>query len=140
MGALGASLDTDRMVLPHARHCHWPAHVQGVLRPRRLAPLPALDECRRAENIGQASYDLIGQLFRQMNDANHARGGRFAGVDYFNGGLFSERWIDEGLAEEYASRVLKAEGGTATAPAESVTDSSRTTTTGWANRAATSAG
>ena len=43
-----------------------------------------------------------------VHEASHA---------WFNGGLFSERWIDEGLAEEYASRVLKAEGGKATAPA-----------------------
>ena len=49
-----------------------------------------LDECRRAENVGQTSYDLLGQLFRQMNDSKPARGGRFAGVDYFNGGLFSK--------------------------------------------------
>ena len=43
-----------------------------------------------------------------VHEASHA---------WFNGGLFSERWIDEGLAEEYASRVLKTEGGKATAPA-----------------------
>ena len=43
-----------------------------------------------------------------VHEASHA---------WFNGGLFSDRWIDEGLAEEYASRVLKAGGGTATAPA-----------------------
>jgi hypothetical protein len=49
-----------------------------------------LDECRHSENIGQASYDLLGQLFRQMNDPKPARGGRFAGVDYFNGGLFAK--------------------------------------------------
>jgi SAM-dependent methyltransferase len=49
-----------------------------------------LDECRRSENLGQSTYDLVGQLFRQMNDKNPARGGRFAGVDYFNGGLFSK--------------------------------------------------
>ena len=49
-----------------------------------------LNECRRAENVSRASYDLIGQLFRQMNDPKPARGGRFAGVDYFNGGLFSK--------------------------------------------------
>lgn len=49
-----------------------------------------LDECRRSENPGQSTYDLVGQLFRQMNDAKPARGGRFAGVDYFNGGLFSK--------------------------------------------------
>jgi SAM-dependent methyltransferase len=44
-----------------------------------------LDECRR----GASSYDLIGGLFRQMNDKNPARAGRYAGVDYFNGGLFA---------------------------------------------------
>jgi SAM-dependent methyltransferase len=45
-----------------------------------------LDECRR----GASAYDLIGGLFRQMNEARPARGGRFAGVDYFNGGLFAQ--------------------------------------------------
>lgn len=44
-----------------------------------------LDECRR----GASSYDLIGSLFRQMNEPQPARGGRYAGVDYFNGGLFA---------------------------------------------------
>jgi SAM-dependent methyltransferase len=45
-----------------------------------------LEECRR----GASAYDLIGGLFRQMNEARPARGGRFAGVDYFNGGLFAQ--------------------------------------------------
>jgi len=49
-----------------------------------------LDECRKAENPMAASYDLIGGLFRQMNDPKPARGGRYAGVDYFNGGLFAK--------------------------------------------------
>lgn len=44
-----------------------------------------LDECRK----GASSYDLLGGLFRQMNDPSPARGGRYAGVDYFNGGLFA---------------------------------------------------
>src|ERR1019366_1261236 len=44
-----------------------------------------LDECQR----GASSYDLIGGLFRQMNDSSPARSGRSAGVDYFNGGLFA---------------------------------------------------
>jgi hypothetical protein len=44
-----------------------------------------LDECRR----GASSYDLIGGLFRQMNDPNPVRAGRYTGVDYFNGGLFA---------------------------------------------------
>ncbi len=35
------------------------------------------------------SYDLLGGLFRQMATAEPARGGRYAGVDYFNGGLFA---------------------------------------------------
>lgn len=39
---------------------------------------------------GQSSYDLLGGLFRQMNTQSPARGGRFANVRYFNGGLFAE--------------------------------------------------
>lgn len=36
-----------------------------------------------------SSYDIIGGLFRQMADSKRASGGRYKGVDYFNGGLFS---------------------------------------------------
>lgn len=39
---------------------------------------------------GLSSYDLIGGLFRQMNDPKPAKAGRYVGVPYFNGGLFSE--------------------------------------------------
>ncbi len=35
------------------------------------------------------SYDLLGGLFREMNSPGFTPGGRFAGVDYFNGGLFA---------------------------------------------------
>ncbi len=45
-----------------------------------------LEECQR----GASSYDLIGGLFRQMNDSTPARAGRYQGVDYFNGGLFAQ--------------------------------------------------
>ena len=45
-----------------------------------------LAECRNGAN----SYDLIGGLFRQMNEEQPARGGRFSQVSYFNGGLFSQ--------------------------------------------------
>lgn len=38
---------------------------------------------------GQSSYDLFGEMFRQMNNPKPAGGGRFAGVPYFNGGMFS---------------------------------------------------
>jgi SAM-dependent methyltransferase len=45
-----------------------------------------LEEC--AER-GGSSYDLIGGLFRQMASPEPARGGRYQGVRYFNGGLFA---------------------------------------------------
>jgi hypothetical protein len=38
---------------------------------------------------GQSSFDLFGGLFRQMNSKAPAAGGRYKGVQYFNGGLFS---------------------------------------------------
>jgi SAM-dependent methyltransferase len=56
----------------------------GLLPERLFTNL--LEECRR----GASAYDLVGGLFRQMNEARPARGGRFAGVDYFNGGLFAQ--------------------------------------------------
>ncbi|MEM7682780.1 MAG: DNA methyltransferase [Planctomycetota bacterium] len=36
------------------------------------------------------SYDLIGGLFTAMNTPEITAGGRFKGVDYFNGGVFAE--------------------------------------------------
>lgn len=44
-----------------------------------------LDECKSKED----SYDLLGGLFNEMNTPGKTQGGRFKGVDYFNGGLFS---------------------------------------------------
>jgi hypothetical protein len=38
----------------------------------------------------QSSYDLFGGLFAQMNNPSPASGGRYEGVPYFNGGLFSK--------------------------------------------------
>ncbi|HEV2046728.1 MAG TPA: DNA methyltransferase [Chthoniobacterales bacterium] len=55
-----------------------------VLLPREIVT-EILFDC--AEK-GASSYDLIGGLFRQMATKEKARGGRFAGVEYFNGGLF----------------------------------------------------
>ncbi len=43
-----------------------------------------LDECK----AGESTYDLVGGLFRQMNNPNAARGGRYKGIRYFNGGVF----------------------------------------------------
>ena len=44
-------------------------------------------ECRDTQ---ASTYDLIGGLFRQMDTKEPARGGRYQGVPYFNGGLFEE--------------------------------------------------
>ncbi len=46
--------------------------------------LEILNDCTK----GFSSYDLIGELFRQMDNSQMARGGRYQGVRYFNGGLF----------------------------------------------------
>jgi SAM-dependent methyltransferase len=45
-----------------------------------------LEECREPRD----SYDLLGGLFNEMNTPGIATGGRFKGVEYFNGGLFSQ--------------------------------------------------
>ena len=48
-----------------------------------------LDEACNHRDPSAQAYDLIGSLFRQMNSKQKARGGRFAEVEYFNGGLFA---------------------------------------------------
>jgi SAM-dependent methyltransferase len=45
-----------------------------------------LSECRSPAD----AYDLLGGLFDAMNAPGRTPGGRFKGVDYFNGGLFAE--------------------------------------------------
>ncbi len=44
-----------------------------------------LEDC----DHGADAYDLLGGLFEAMNTETPARGGRFKGVAYFNGGLFA---------------------------------------------------
>lgn len=39
---------------------------------------------------GQSTYDLIGQLFHQMNNQEPAKGGRYKDVPYFDGGIFEK--------------------------------------------------
>jgi N-6 DNA Methylase len=48
--------------------------------------LDILEEC----DSPAKSYDLIGNLFKQMNSEHAARGGRYRDVPYFNGGLFQQ--------------------------------------------------
>ncbi len=45
-----------------------------------------LDDC----DTPAKRYDLIGGLFAEMNTPGRTPGGRFKGVDYFNGGLFRQ--------------------------------------------------
>jgi N-6 DNA Methylase. len=45
-----------------------------------------LDDCKTPSD----TFDLIGGLFQEMNTPGRTAGGRFKGVDYFNGGLFRE--------------------------------------------------
>jgi hypothetical protein len=53
--------------------------------PRRGFFGEIVDDCLN----GQSSYDLFKLLFNSMNSPEPASGGRFKGVDYFNGGIFS---------------------------------------------------
>lgn len=46
----------------------------------------AIETCQRDE---ESSYDLFTQLFTYMNTPGITKGRKFAGVDYFNGGIFS---------------------------------------------------
>ncbi len=45
----------------------------------------ALDACSR----GQSSYDVLGNLFGEMNTPGTTPGGQFKGTPYFNGGIFA---------------------------------------------------
>ena len=45
-----------------------------------------VDDCLERN---QSPFDLFGGLFRQMNSSVPAQAGRFKGIRYFNGGLFS---------------------------------------------------
>lgn len=56
----------------------------GLLEPYTLRRL--LAECKRPSD----TYDLLGGLFTQMNSPGRTPGGRYKGVDYFNGGLFAQ--------------------------------------------------
>jgi len=49
-------------------------------------------ECLERSRQGKPSntYDILGNLFQEMNRSGIAPAGRYQGVDYFNGGLFRE--------------------------------------------------
>ena len=64
-----------------------------------------LDECDEPHK----SYDLLGQLFVEMNTPGETQGGQFQGVDYFNGGLFAETARVELYPDEVAQLRKAAE-------------------------------
>ena len=51
----------------------------------RYTLVKLLEECSATES----SYDLLGGLFAAMNTKEGVAGGRFKGIPYFNGGIFS---------------------------------------------------
>jgi len=55
-----------------------------------LLPRHSFTEAVRDSLDGESAYDLLFGLFREMNAPGVTAGGRFAGTDYFNGGLFRE--------------------------------------------------
>ena len=63
---------------------------------RKLLPedlfISLVRECLERSRQGKPSntYDILGNLFQEMNRAGIAPAGRYQGVDYFNGGLFRE--------------------------------------------------
>jgi type II restriction/modification system DNA methylase subunit YeeA len=56
---------------------------------RGLLPNSLFISCVQECLNGQSSYDVLGGLFREMNTSGVTPAGKYQGVDYFNGGLFS---------------------------------------------------
>jgi type II restriction/modification system DNA methylase subunit YeeA len=56
---------------------------------RELLPRDLFISCVQECMKGGSTYDVLGGLFREMNHPGITPAGRYKGVDYFNGGLFS---------------------------------------------------
>ncbi|MGB3640900.1 MAG: DNA methyltransferase [Rivularia sp. (in: cyanobacteria)] len=56
---------------------------------RQLLPRDMFISCVQDCLSGRNSYDILGGLFREMNQPLITPAGRYQGVDFFNGGLFS---------------------------------------------------
>jgi type II restriction/modification system DNA methylase subunit YeeA len=56
---------------------------------RNLLPQSLFIRCVQKCLEGESSYDVLGNLFEQMNTKGKTPHGFYAGVDYFNGGLFA---------------------------------------------------
>ena len=57
---------------------------------RGLLPKDLFVSCVQDCIKGANTYDLLGGLFKTMNEKGITPAGRYKGVDYFNGGLFTE--------------------------------------------------
>jgi hypothetical protein len=57
---------------------------------RELLPKDLFVSCVQDCINGANTYDLLGGLFKTMNEQGITPAGRYKGVDYFNGGLFTE--------------------------------------------------
>jgi type II restriction/modification system DNA methylase subunit YeeA len=67
---------------------------------RQLLPRDMFISCVQDCIKGGSSYDVLGGLFREMNQPGKTPAGRYQGVDYFNGGLFSQIHAIELTREE----------------------------------------
>ncbi len=67
---------------------------------RQLLPRDMFISCVQDCMAGASSYDILGGLFREMNLQGKTPAGRYQGVDYFNGGLFSQIQAIELTREE----------------------------------------
>ena len=67
---------------------------------RGLLPQDLFISCIQDCKNGASSYDVIGGLFREMNQRGLTPAGRYQGVDYFNGGLFANIHPIELTAQE----------------------------------------
>jgi type II restriction/modification system DNA methylase subunit YeeA len=57
---------------------------------RQLLPRDMFISCVQDCMNGANSYDVLGGLFREMNQQGKTPAGRYQGVDYFNSGLFAQ--------------------------------------------------
>jgi SAM-dependent methyltransferase len=86
---------------------------------RQLLPRDMFISCVQDCINGANSYDILGGLFREMNSPGKTPAGRYQGVEYFNGGLFSHiqpielnreelNFLDVAAARENWSKVRPA--------------------------------
>jgi SAM-dependent methyltransferase len=100
---LGELYQTLRDRIMHVRHIDKPEAalvaqrfvLQCVLamfaEDRNLLPNSLFVACvQDCLTTGASSYDVLGNLFREMNTPGTTPAGRFQGVAYFNGGLFRQ--------------------------------------------------